>query len=247
MRTPLQFLGICILLASQVAVAQRPGGVPQPTGYVVDQADVLSPREEASLSAQLAALDESSSVQLAVVTVPSLGGASAEFVSGLVFNSWGVGQKGVNNGGLILLAPTEQGVYLQVGTGLEWEVPDYVASDIVSQMVSEFQAGSFGRGIETGVQILARRASSVRWDVDYRTAYEIECGGGLSVGQILLVRGLFVNGSLESEWSGAETVFPPHWGEVYGLSEDGERASVIARVASVEPLRFHALGIQVED
>src|ERR1700688_3841150 len=93
---------------SAPAFAAAPTGpqFPELTGRVVDAAHVLSPQVQADLTAKLAALEQNTSRQLVVVTLPSLGGYDIADYGYQLLRHWGIGQKGLNNGALFIVVPS---------------------------------------------------------------------------------------------------------------------------------------------
>ena len=100
------------------AAAQSKLDFPSLTGRVVDQADLLDPATEQALTAKLAALEATSSDQLVVVTVSSLQDQEIEDYGYQLGRAWGIGQKEGDNGVLLIVAPTERKVRIEVGYGL---------------------------------------------------------------------------------------------------------------------------------
>jgi uncharacterized protein len=130
---------------------------PKATGYVTDLTSKLSAGTVSELDAQLRALDAQTSTQVVVLVVPSLQGLTIEDYANKVFNRWGIGQKGTNNGVLLLWAPTEREVRIEPGRGLEGALPDVIAKEIVDTVViARFRAGDFDGGIRDGVAAIAR-------------------------------------------------------------------------------------------
>ena len=96
-----------------------PTQFPPLTGRVVDNAHVLTPEVQAQLTTKLAALEQTTSRQLVVVTLPSLGGDDIEDYGNRLLRAWGIGQKATNNGALFIIVPSEHKVRIEVGYGLE--------------------------------------------------------------------------------------------------------------------------------
>lgn len=138
-----------------VAAAARPA-LPELTGRVVDEAELVSPAAEAELTARLAALERDTSDQLVVVTVPSLDGEAIEDLGLRLGNGWGIGQKDIANGALLIVAPAEQRVRIEVGYGLEGLLTDARAKAIIEDsLLPLFAAGENERAIRTGVDEIA--------------------------------------------------------------------------------------------
>jgi uncharacterized protein len=125
---------------------------PPLTGRVVDQAGIMSTQSHSELEAKLKGLEEKSSIQVVVATVKSLEGNDIESYANQLFRNWKLGEAKKNNGVLLLVAPNEHKVRIEVGYGLEGTLTDALSSVIISSaMVPRFKAGDFSSGIERGV------------------------------------------------------------------------------------------------
>ena len=120
---------------------------PKLTGLVVDAAHVLPPATQAELTAKLEALQKDTHRQLVVATVPDLQGYPVEDYGYKLGRAWGVGLRDVNNGAILLVAPTERKVRVEVGYGLEPVVTDALSSVIINQdILPRFKAGALPGG-----------------------------------------------------------------------------------------------------
>ena len=129
---------------------------PKFTGLVTDAANVLPGDRRAALEGKLEALQQQTGNQLVVATVPSLQGDSVEDYANRLFRAWGVGLKGADNGVLLVVAPTEHKVRIEVGYRMEPVVTDALSSVIIQQkIVPAFKAGDIPGGIEAGADALA--------------------------------------------------------------------------------------------
>jgi len=124
--------------------------LPRPTGRVVDAANILSASQESRLAALSAELERSTSDQLAIVTVASVDGQDAGAFARRLGNSWGVGQRYLDNGVLILLVARDRKVRISVGYGLEGLLTDECAAKVVAHMLPYFRKGLYGAGLEKG-------------------------------------------------------------------------------------------------
>ena len=147
-----------LLLVSLLFAAASPAAAqtfPALTGRVVDQADLLTPADEAELTQRLEALQQASSRQLVVATVPDLEGYPIEDYGHQLGRHWGIGQKEANNGVILLVAPNERRVRIEVGYGLEPIVTDALSSVIVNeQILPRFKADDYPGGIKAGADAL---------------------------------------------------------------------------------------------
>jgi uncharacterized protein len=139
-------LALCATLAlAATATAQT---FPALTGRVVDQAGVLDQSARAALTAKLAALETQNTDQLVVATVSSLQGNAVEDYALQLFRAWRLGQAGKNNGVLLLVAPTERKMRIEVGYGLEGTLTDAVSKLIIeTSALPRFRANDFAGGI----------------------------------------------------------------------------------------------------
>ncbi len=127
--------------------------VPYLSGRVVDGAEVLKEDTRQRLAEQLEAHEKATTDQVVVLTVPALGDASVEEYATAVFDSWKLGTKEKDNGILLLVAPSERRLRIEVGRGLEGVLPDITAGRIIRNVITpRFKEGNFDAGVEEGVQ-----------------------------------------------------------------------------------------------
>ena len=125
---------------------------PPLTGRVVDQANVMSAQSRSDLETKLKDLENKSGIQLVVATVKSLEGSDIETYANELFRNWKLGEAKKNNGVLLLVAPNDHKVRIEVGYGLEGTLTDALSSVIISSaIVPRFKANDFTGGIERGV------------------------------------------------------------------------------------------------
>jgi uncharacterized protein len=161
MKVFLAGLLFCFLaLPAQTIRAQAAPSFPALTGRVVDGAHILSDGTRQALTDKLAALEAKTSRQLVVVTVPSLGGYDIADYGYQLGRAWGIGQKGMNNGALLIVAPTERRVRIEVGYGLEPILTDAFSSVVITtQITPRFKKGDFDGGVTAGVDALIQQLS----------------------------------------------------------------------------------------
>ena len=140
------------LLAVAGGAAAEPQ-FPELTGRIVDNANLLKPEDRAAIEADLKALEEKSTDQLVVVTLPSLQGYEIEDFGYQLGRKWGIGQKGKNNGVLLIVAPNERKARIETGRGLEPLVTDLMSKIIIENaIVPQFRRGDYSAGIRAGVR-----------------------------------------------------------------------------------------------
>lgn len=130
-------------------MAQAQPAVPPLRGAVNDQAQLLSPAMRTRLEQRLTALQQQSGLSFAFLSMPSLEGANIEDFSIRVVEAWKLGSAEKDNGLLLLVAPKERKLRIEVGYGLEGAIPDAGAARIIRDVITPaFRAGQMDRGIE---------------------------------------------------------------------------------------------------
>ncbi|MGQ7793060.1 TPM domain-containing protein [Faunimonas sp. B44] len=153
-RAPAALLAILVTLAFLLAgAAAHAQTFPELSGRVVDAAGFLSPEDERALDALLADHEAKSRNQVVVATVPSLEGYPIEDYGVALGRHWGIGQKEADNGVILLVAPNERAVRIEVGYGLEPLLTDAVSRLIIEgSILPRFRAGDYAGGIRRGVE-----------------------------------------------------------------------------------------------
>jgi uncharacterized protein len=168
---------------------------PKLTGRVVDAANILPADEEARLTQKLESLEKQSQRQLVVATVPSLEGYEISDYANRLFREWKLGNKTRNDGVLLLVAPNERKVRIEVGYGMEGIVTDGLSFLITSnEILPRFKAGDMPGGIEAGTDALIKQlalppdqAQKIAAQADQQRQGN---GGDLSIGTVIFI--LFV-------------------------------------------------------
>jgi len=150
----MRLVGILVLFIT-LASSALAGELPQLAGHVNDYAGMLSPRAAAVLEQRLAEFERSDSTQIVVLTVPTLGGEPIEEFSIRVAEAWKIGQKGIDNGAILLVAKGERKIRIEVGRGLEGKLTDLVSGRIIrGDMAPRLKAGDVDGGIAAGVSAI---------------------------------------------------------------------------------------------
>lgn len=140
---------LCALVAPAIAEPNYPNL----TGRITDQVGLLTAADKAEIESQLASLEQTSTDQLAVVTVKSLEGYSIEDYGVGLARKWGIGQKGKDNGILLIVAPNDRKVRIEVGRRLEPMMTDTMSALIIENAIlPKFRRGDFAGGIKDGVR-----------------------------------------------------------------------------------------------
>lgn len=144
-------------LLSFCLTAQAAPDFPALTGRVVDNAQMIDPPVRAQLSQQLQTLEQTTGAQVVVVTVPDLQGLPIEDFGFQLGRHWGIGQKGKDNGALLIVARDERQLRIEVGYGLEGVLTDAQSWVIINQVIAPaFKAGNFTKGISDGVAAMVQ-------------------------------------------------------------------------------------------
>ncbi len=144
---------LSVILSGAGAVSAAEIKFPELSGRVVDQANILSPSEEEQLTAIVAGVEQKSTDQIVIVTVGSLQGVTIEDYGVQLGRHWGIGQAGKDNGVLLIVAPNERKVRIEVGYGLEGVLPDALAGLIIQRRILPFfKKGDLPGGIRAGVE-----------------------------------------------------------------------------------------------
>jgi len=150
-----------ILLLAVITIALLSGviaagaDIPFLSGRVTDNAEILTEGMRRTLTELLKSHEERTGNQIAVLTVPSLGGENIEGYASSVFEAWKLGQKGKDNGVLVIVVPNDRRMRIEVGYGLEITLTDLVAGRIIRNiMAPRFKEGDFDGGIEAAVKAI---------------------------------------------------------------------------------------------
>ncbi|MGE8065668.1 TPM domain-containing protein [Pseudomonas sp. NPDC089569] len=146
---------LVLLLWMLALTAQAELKFPPLTGRVVDNAQMIEPSVREQLAQQLQAHEKATGEQLVIVTLPDLQGTDIADFGYQLGRYWGIGQKGRNNGALLIIARDERKLRIEVGYGLEDRLTDAQASVIIHQVITPaFKAGNYSKGISDGVSAM---------------------------------------------------------------------------------------------
>lgn len=129
---------------------------PALSGRIVDQAGILSADTERAVTDLSANLEKSTSIQLVVATLSTLQGHPIEDIGYQLGRAWGIGRSGKNNGVLLIVAPNERSVRIEIGYGLEGTLTDAISKGIVEQQIlPKFRSNDFDGGVRAGATAIA--------------------------------------------------------------------------------------------
>jgi len=229
----LMTVGLAVGLLLGLAAAAFAFDFPALTGRVVDQAAVITEASRTAIEAKSKGLEDKSGIQLVVATVKSLQGGDIESYANQLFRYWKLGEAKKNNGVLLLVAPVEHKVRIEVGYGLEGTLTDALSSMIIqSAILPRFKANDFSGGIERGVDgiISVLSGDAAEWQPRSKGS----SGDWLAVSIlvilfILVIVAIIVFGIIKGGQSGrgadrGGSIFVP-WGGSSGSSDWGSGGS----------------------
>lgn len=142
--------------AAGAGAAGASGQLPAPTGFVNDFAGVLSAADRQRLEELSSSLEARTGVEMAIVTVRTTGDESIQMYAVRLFEAWGIGKRGRDNGILVLAAMEDRRVWVEVGYGLEGVLPDGKVGAILDRhLVPAFKEGRYGDGLYACARALA--------------------------------------------------------------------------------------------
>lgn len=180
------FILLQLCLLNFLALAQSNDFPPKPNRLVNDYADMLDEREEQALEQKLRNYSDTTSTQITVVLMTSIGGYDPNQYAAELGERWGVGSGKYDNGLVILVAKEERTVTIQTGYGMEEYVPDALAKRITERTLKPaFARGQFYEGLDRATNLIIDLASGA-YQADQAMATEDE-GGGPSIIFIIII------------------------------------------------------------
>src|ERR1035437_617027 len=134
----------------------------KPQGYVSDFANVIDPASKAQLEAYCGAVETSTGAQMALVTIATLEGEPIDDVANTIYRAWGVGQKGKNEGALLLLVINDRRNRLEVGYGLEPIIPDGFAGSVLREMRPALRQQHYGEALMAAAETIGATVAQVK-------------------------------------------------------------------------------------
>jgi uncharacterized protein len=154
------FLPGLLMMAGLLANAQNIPPWPNPPTLVNDFAGVLLKNEDDALEHKVVAYFDSTSTQIAIVTLKSIGDYEVSQVSLKILRDWGIGTKGKNNGILILVSLEDRKLRIETGSGMEGVLPDAIANDIINRIIKpNFREGHYYEGLDGAVDAIIKAAA----------------------------------------------------------------------------------------
>lgn len=207
------------ILSLLIAVPVFPA-IPAPGARVSDYAGILSHVDRERLQRVVGRVEASTTAEIFVVTVSSLDGLTVEEYANKLFNQWGIGKKGKDNGLLVLVAPKYRKMRIEVGYGLEAVVPDGLAGAVTRDtFIPHFKKDDYAGGILEGVDRLAaivegRESAPVQPSSEYPTLVLPRTLGTLAVVGFISIFVVLGMGAVGHGF-GSKTVFLILWGGMF--------------------------------
>ncbi len=165
-RLILTVLLISISLTTNALALEVPS---KPIGRISDYTNTLKTNEIQKLEQTLAQFERETTNQIAVVLIPTLAGDNLEDYSIRLADKWKIGQKGKDNGVILLIVKQDRKIRIEVGYGLEGALPDSRAGEIIRKNIAPyFRQGNFSSGIRNGIFAIMTATGGEHRGVDYR-------------------------------------------------------------------------------
>jgi uncharacterized protein len=179
-------LFIGLLLGSWQVFAQD--FPPKSNTIVTDYTNTLTSDQKQQLERKLVAFNDTSSTQIAVVILKSIGDYDVNEYAAALGRKWGVGQKGKNNGVMVLVAKDDHKLSIQTGYGVEGALPDIITQQIrVNDMNPRFKAGDFYGGLDAGTDDIIKYTKGEYKAENKPQRKQKDDGGGSPIGFIIII------------------------------------------------------------
>jgi uncharacterized protein len=186
MRLRVFVVALALAVFATAALAQSLN-FPELTGRVVDEAGILDASTREQLEKLSADLEAKTTDQLVIVTLKSLQGKSIEDYGYQLGRKWQIGQKDKNNGVILIVAPNEKRVRIEVGYGLEPTLTDAISSVIIQNAIlPRFRAGDFAGGVRRGAEDIAQVIAGDAKEIQERAAQR-QASQGMSAAEMMIV------------------------------------------------------------
>ena len=177
-----------LLLAFFLSFTAAAAELPALTGRVVDQAGIIDAVAEPALTRKLEEFEQRSSDQIVVATIPSLDGEAIEPFANRLFRAWELGQAGEDNGILLLVAPADRRMRIEVGYGLEGTLTDLHSKLIIENtMVPAFREGDFAGGVSAAVDDIIMVLDGNAAELEARAERNRERGSEIDTATVLFI------------------------------------------------------------
>ena len=221
-----------------------------PNRWIIDSADVLTPREERRLNSLLSDLNRRTTIEMVGLTTGSLHEATIEEYGLRIASKMRIGINGVNNGVLVILAPNDRRIRIEVGRGMEWQVSDSMAAAIIEETIPHLRAENYHDAFETIFETIAQLNNGIAWNIRYRSIADVLKDRRSAPGHIVRFDGTIGEIGehdammVAAEGTSLRLLFTEHVDRSPSGLQEGARRTVHARVVSVEPLVVQLLQVE---
>jgi len=182
MKVSISLSAVAVLLAA----AAQAQDIPDNDGWVTDLGGFLTPQQETTLEQLMESYKRGSGHEIALLTVPSLGGRSLEHYALDVARQWRIGEEGKHNGALLLVTRSERKIRIEVGRGLEGNITDSISGRIIRGLIApEFKNGRFYEGLLAGIEAMHEAAGGEYGSIPEER--KVKSGGGISLVPFLII------------------------------------------------------------
>ena len=191
--SPLAALVLLLCLGGSL-FAQAQNLPPKPDRYITDQAGALDAPALSAINGQLEQFEKETSNQIVVAIYPSLppDAEIAQYATD-TYNAWGLGQKGKDNGALLMIFVNDHKMFISTGRGLEGALPDAICKNIVTQVIApQFKQGNYAGGIQAGVNAMIAATKGEYKGTGSTDAEEKGYGQGIPAWVVILFIVIFI-------------------------------------------------------
>lgn len=146
-----RWLAITVLAGFALTASASAQTYPEHEGYFIDQVGVVTPEQHQHIETRLQVIERETSNEIGVAVVSSLGDQSVDEYANGLFNFWGIGKRGKDNGVLLLIAPNEHRFRIEVGYGLEGDLTDNESRQIINELTPYLKQEAYNDAINTGI------------------------------------------------------------------------------------------------
>lgn len=195
-------MALCVIAGVVAAIE-----FPPLTGRVVDEANLLSPGTRAQLTERLAQHERETSNQVVIVTLNSLQGYVIEDYGYQLGRAWGIGQGKLNNGVVLIVAPNERKVRIEVGYGLDGDLTDIQSHTIIQNVIlPRFREGDFETGIVEGADAVLGTLAGTYEPMPATPQIDSNLSNAVALAFFALITGKLLFGWIRSNAVGASLI-----------------------------------------
>lgn len=226
-----------------------------PTSYVIDKLNLFTAEEKDSISTLLTKFERKTSAEILLYITDTLNDQSIDEFAFQLFNDIGIGKKGINNGILLVLAPNQKSLRLEIGYGMEWFITDSISSTIINEMIPFLIEGKYYDASKMGINRIIEKTSVANWDIAYSSYSRLEKNISNSMNKLAIIEieRIIVLRNEDHDYSGkailriknqpdVNLIYTEHMGSLVYEIKQNPGKKIIGRVSSTDPLTLQLLG-----